>query len=536
MVKTSSKKLLSIVLSIAFSLSIISSIPFSAKATYEAYFLDGSVATEATFILDPGHGNEETGALGEADSEGNQRREADDNLSMALKVAAELEAQGETVALTRITDKTVPLIERSHIANAGNYKIFCSLHRNSADNKSARGIETFYFNGLTADSSSAKIATKVHEKVMEVSDEIIDRKVKNANFSVLRETYTCAILIESLFVSNTEDNILYDKIESDLAVAIATGLIESKPLAIPDYMLDEKYAPEDLGESFIASITIPQNNLALTNNGNLNTVASTIDGSDSQLWKFEKVDGRNAYKLTSMLDQKCLDIESAKTDNLTNVMVWDDNGLDCQKYYFYKVNDKYCIRPKHCSNDRVIDINAVSLNAQLYDFNITNPNQQFQIVKVDDNNEDESSSEGDISTETSLELVENSTYSMENSIISQVKDQTTAEAFALNFKHEVIITDSNGNEISSDAIVGTGFKVSDKVSGESAEIVILGDVNGDGLLSATDYLQIKSNFLGDQQFSDIYKIAADVDKSEAINGTDYLQVKSHFLDKTNIYA
>lgn len=530
----SSKKLLSAVLALIFSLSVLAFIPAKASTTYEAYFLDGTIAKEATFILDPGHGGEETGALAEADENGIQRREADDNLNMAIKVATYLESKGETVALTRITDKTVALIDRSHISNNGNYQIFCSLHRNFADNKAARGIETYYFNGLTADSNSAKIAEVVHRHAMAVSSETNDRFVRNANFSVLRETFTNAILIESLFMSNAQDNILYDKIESDLATAIANGLIESKQYAIPDYVLDDTYYPVDLGDSFVASITLQYCDLALTNDGNNNVCATTIDNSTAQLWKFEKLDSRNAYKITSLLDNKCLDIDSFGTADCTNVMVWDDNGSNCQKYYFYSIYEKNVIRPMHCTNDKVLDVNAINHNTQIYDLTLTNPNQQFTIVKVEIEGEDESSNESENTSK--LELIENSTYSLENNVVSKVFSNTTAESFVSNFTNEVSITTANGEIVEASEKIGTGYIVTDIASGESADILVLGDVNGDGELSATDYIQIKSFFLSGQGLDGIYATAANIDGEGSIEGTDYIKLKSHFLGQSNIYA
>lgn len=551
MSRTSLKKLLSAMLSFVFCISVIAFTPISAEAVYDAFFLDGTVAKEATFILDPGHGGIDSGALGPADSNGYQREEADANLSMAFKVAAELERQGYTVALTRLEDTTVALIDRSHIANDGNYKIFCSLHRNSDETGRARGIGTFYYDGLTENSPSAKIAAKLHETLLTASPEMTNRGVKCANFSVLRETFTNAVLIESLFISNVEDNILYDKIESDLAVAIANGLIASLPLAAPDYLLSNTYPTEDLGDSFVAALTIPHLNIALTNDGNNNVCATPIDYSDSQLWKFEKLDWRNTYKITSVLDGKCLDINGAGKDNLTNVMVWDDNGERCQKYYFYSIYEKHVIRPMHCTNDRVIDINAVNYNAQIYDFIQTNPNQQFVIVKEEEFNKNdesseencesseencESSQEPDVSQGSKLELAEDSPYTLENNIVSNVVADTTAESFASNFTNEVAITTANGEAIEASKIIGTGYIVTDIVSGESAEIMILGDVNGDGELSATDYIQIKSFFLSGQGLDGIYFTAANIDGEDEIDGTDYIKLKSHFLGQSNIYA
>ena len=532
------KSIISSVLTFVFAISIIASIPFEAKAAYEAYFLDGTIAKEATFILDPGHGGEDPGALGPVEADGSRREEADANLSMAFKVATELERRGETVALTRITDKTVALIDRSHIANAGNYKIFCSLHRNSYTDPAAHGIVTFYYNALSAESPSAKIANKVHENLIATSSEMYNRGVKSENFSVLRETNTYAILIESLFISSPSDNLLYDKLEGSLAVAIANGLIESKKYIGPTNLLDGVHSPVNLGDSFVAAITLPYANLALTNNGQLNTIASTTDYSKSQLWKFERMDNSNTYKITSLLDNKCLDVDSAKTENGTNVMVWDDNGASCQRYYLYSINEKYCIKPKHLADDRVIDVNAVSLNTQIYDLILTNPNQQFKIEIIDEENGDvppEDTSK-DEPIQTKLELNDESIYQLENETLTNATANTTVEAFASNFKNDVYVKDAFGKELSLKDKIGTGCVVYDKNSEDKATIIILGDVNGDGELNATDYIQIKSFFLSITTLEDFYLTAANIDKQGSIDATDYIKVKSHFLGNIDIYA
>jgi len=52
MKKTTSRQILSAVLSLVFCVSVIVSIPFTASAAYEAYAADGSVVTEADIILD----------------------------------------------------------------------------------------------------------------------------------------------------------------------------------------------------------------------------------------------------------------------------------------------------------------------------------------------------------------------------------------------------------------------------------------------------------------------------------------------------
>ncbi len=525
---TTRTKFFSAILSLIFCLSIVSAISFDAYAQYEAYALDGTTVNEATFIIDPGHGGDDPGAMG-PEVEGEAiREEADDNLYLALKVAAALEARGETVALTRIDDSTVELIDRSYIANAGNYKIFCSLHRNSASNPAATGIETYYFNGLSSNSPSAKIATEVHNSIVGVSSSIVNRGVKSANFSVLRETDTCSILIENLFINNPDNNVLFDEIKDDLAVAIAEGLIAAKPYAkkIPAEYLAETYVPADLGENFNAAIIHTASGKAITNTG-ADAVSSPMEYKANQIWNFEKTDEKNAYKLTSKLNQLCLDVSGANNADGTNIIVYEDNGTDAQRYYFYLIDGKYFIRPIFCTNNRVIDIDQASQNAQIWEFGIDNTNQMFSIVKEEDFP----------SVESKLELVENSTYTLENDFVIGVKANTDLSSFTANFKNTIKVYDQSGKEIeTSTTVLGTGFVVADSSSDEKATVIVLGDVNGDGVLTSTDYIQIKSYFLGTLSIEGVYYTAANVDCVGEITSTDYIQLKSHFLGTLDIYA
>ncbi len=537
MKKTTSRQILSAVLSLVFCVSVIASIPFTASAAYEAYAADGSVVTEADIILDPGHGGEDPGAMGPDDENGARREEDDDNLRLALKVGEYLEAQGKTVAYTRITDKTVDLYDRPLIANSGNYKIFCSLHRNSFDNPTATGVEVYYHNSLSADSESGRIAAKVLENIMKTPAEIANRGTKTANYVVLRETLTNSILVETLFISNPDDNAVFDTYFDELASNIANGLIESLAFSTPNYMLDGRFYPVDMGTDFVASIVHIPTGLALTNTGESNVIAAEADFGDAQTWTFVKTGLKNEYKLINHLDNRCLDTDSMRSDDGTNIMIWDDNGFDCQRFYFYDVNGNYYIAPVHCKNDRVLDVYAETNNVQIYLFGETNPQQQFRIVR--EGEEEPPVVEPPIVEPpvVNLELTGESTYTLESFIVGGIKAPTTVEDFALNFKNEnVKVVNAEGEEVESSDFVGTGCVVSASDTEETAVVIVLGDVDGDGELTATDYLRIKQYFLKTMNLEGVYFTAADVDRSGSIDGTDYMQLKSHFLGIIDIYA
>jgi hypothetical protein len=66
-------------------------------------------------------------------------------------------------------------------------------------------------------------------------------------------------------------------------------------------------------------------------------------------------------------------------------------------------------------------------------------------------------------------------------------------------------------------------------------VLILGDVDGDGSVSTTDYMRIKSTFAKTYDMEEVYFEAADVDSNGTINTIDYLRIKSYFLDVFDLY-
>lgn len=106
-------------------------------------------------VLDPGHGSaDESGATN------GDLIERDSNLDMAKRVQALLRAAGITVVLTRSTDGRADGLNTSRMdpatatfvdlqarvvkANAAHAAVFVSLHSNSFEDPSVRGIEAWY--------------------------------------------------------------------------------------------------------------------------------------------------------------------------------------------------------------------------------------------------------------------------------------------------------------------------------------------------------------------------------------------------------
>lgn len=62
-----------------------------------------------------------------------------------------------------------------------------------------------------------------------------------------------------------------------------------------------------------------------------------------------------------------------------------------------------------------------------------------------------------------------------------------------------------------------------------------GDVNGDGIINSTDFMQIRRYYLGIFTFTDDQLIAGDVNEDGKVNSTDFMRVRAHFLGLYNLY-
>ncbi len=92
----------------------------------------------------------------------------------------------------------------------------------------------------------------------------------------------------------------------------------------------------------------------------------------------------------------------------------------------------------------------------------------------------------------------------------------------------VVSNEKTSSEVFGKEGVEMKTAVSANIDGVSFTIVILGDVDGSGDISSTDYLRIKQIFLGNQSLNKANSLAADVNCDGNINATDYLVIKSFF--------
>ena len=172
-------------------------------------------------VVDAGHGGSENGAIGCLGD-----KEKDINLGIAQELKDILTQMGATVTMTRECDGTISLADRVKIAKENCADIFVSVHLNSIpdipmDIHKNRGTSVYYYNP-----NSKELAQSVEETL---TDSINTRKdgVRTASFAVIRPTDYVGILVETAYMTNPYDSVLYrsDSFARDTARGIADGIL-----------------------------------------------------------------------------------------------------------------------------------------------------------------------------------------------------------------------------------------------------------------------------------------------------------------------
>ena len=140
-----------------------------------------------------------------------------------------------------------------------------------------------------------------------------------------------------------------------------------------------------------------------------------------------------------------------------------------------------------------------------------------------------------------LTPTKSSSYTVSGGYVTKVVAETKLSDFVGNFEtpEYVKVFASDGKEITDkNAYVGTGCRVSlmngDKAV-DSADVVVLGDISGDGRLTSVDYLRLRAYFGGDYELSGAHLAAAHIAGRDTVTSVDYLRLRAHFSGDYNIY-
>lgn len=213
--------------------------------------------------IDAGHGGQDSGALGP-----NGNKEKDVTLAIARELARQVNATpGLKAFLTRDSDFYIPLNNRAKLARAAKADIFVSIHADAAENRSAKGSSVYVLSlkgassqrarwladkenasdmigGVRLEKTSNTLASVLldltqsgHMKASEdAANHVLDglKRVGNnhkpgierANFAVLRTSDMPAMLVETAFISNPDEErrLVDPSYQRTLARAVLEGV------------------------------------------------------------------------------------------------------------------------------------------------------------------------------------------------------------------------------------------------------------------------------------------------------------------------
>ena len=85
------------------------------------------------------------------------------------------------------------------------------------------------------------------------------------------------------------------------------------------------------------------------------------------------------------------------------------------------------------------------------------------------------------------------------------------------------VLNPSGNVVSSTSIVGTNYKF--KTNNNLYKIVVKGDVNGDGKITALDYIEVRKHIMGTKITDNGKWLASDMDNNSSITALDYIAIR-----------
>ncbi|MCC4618809.1 N-acetylmuramoyl-L-alanine amidase [Xanthomonas cassavae CFBP 4642] len=213
--------------------------------------------------IDPGHGGQDPGAMGPTG-----KREKDVTLAVGRELARQINATpGMKAYLTRDTDVFIPLPMRAQKARAAKADIFISIHADAAENRSATGSSVYVLSTKGASSQRARwladkenaadlvggvrlqqtestlanvlldLAQSGHMKASEDAASHVlgglkrignnhKPQLERANFAVLRTSDMPAMLVETAFISNPDEErrLIDPAYQRKIAAAVLDGI------------------------------------------------------------------------------------------------------------------------------------------------------------------------------------------------------------------------------------------------------------------------------------------------------------------------
>ncbi|RSD24094.1 SH3 domain-containing protein [Mesobacillus subterraneus] len=166
-----------------------------------------------TVVIDPGHGGRDNGTTGVRGT-----LEKTLTLKTAQILYDKLKAAGTNVVLTRNNDTYISLGSRVSSSHYHNADAFISIHYDSINDRTVRGMTTYYYN-----SKQKPLGEQIHSSV--VSKTMLkDRGTRFGDYHVIRENRQTAVLLELGYLSNPAEEMLVNT--PQYQETVANGIFE----------------------------------------------------------------------------------------------------------------------------------------------------------------------------------------------------------------------------------------------------------------------------------------------------------------------
>lgn len=213
-----------------------------------------------TVCIDAGHGGHDGGC------QGLNSQEKHVALAIALKLGKYIEENFKDVKVvyTRKTDVYLKLWERAAVANKAKADLFICIHANAADNKNALGTETFVM-GLHKTEANLKVAQRENAAIL-LED---DYETKYSNFNPNSpESYIVLTMTQSAFVEQSLN--FAAKVQQQFTERVGrrnrgvkqAGFLVLHQTSMPSVLIEtgfltnteeEKFLTSNIGQDYIAS-------------------------------------------------------------------------------------------------------------------------------------------------------------------------------------------------------------------------------------------------------------------------------------------
>lgn len=300
----------------------------------------------AKLYIIAGHGAGDSGAVGGGQTEADTVR----------KLAARVKALGGSEVEVLDTSRNWYADKGISTLNLPKGAMLLELHRDSANDASARGAHVIIKDGYNADAFDKALAQKLSAIFPGRSNIIVGRSdLGNVNRAAARGiNYRLA---EVGFISNATDRQIFDSRMDDIAKAIleaagikASSTTTSSAKRAQLYSTNgtdaQSFKPQWNSDGTVTLINTKYN-LALDVSGGKTANGTVVqaykpNGTAAQKWKLVQATtgyrpaGAAPFKIVSALDpKKVLDVDGGKDANGTKLQLYSDNGTQAQQWYIF---------------------------------------------------------------------------------------------------------------------------------------------------------------------------------------------------------